>query len=250
MDEMHEDRTHARLLKRWPLRLFLKKISWLIIAVTGVALVILIGFSIYGNNVGDLIITVDAKTVRSLSLSETGAFAATDSTTLLSAEGIKNIRDSTYSYVPDSIREGNGAKSDKVNNHYFAYSFYLKNMSNVSIGYAATLKLEQVSQKIDEAIRIMILIDEDEPLIYARPKANGDAEELIDDGNPIKKPYTTQKLIGNEMDVVTQLAVEVDKVQKYTVVMWLEGWDADCNDGIIGGKLSLSLTFRILDSDE
>lgn len=250
MEERNEDKTNSRLLKPWPLRLFLKKISWLVIAVSGIALVILIGFSLYGNNVGDLIITVDAKTVRSLSLSETGEFGTKDSTSLLAASGIKNIRDSTYYYVPDSIREGNGSKSDTENNHYFAYSFYLKNMSNVSVGYSATLKLDQLSKGIDKAMRIMVLIDDEEPLIFARPKDDGTPESLEEDGNAIKKAYTTEPFIGNEVVVVTEPTVEPDKVRKYTVVMWLEGWDSDCNDSIVGGKLSASLTFKILDAND
>lgn len=253
MEERNEDISNARLLKPWPLRLFLKKISWLIIAVSGVALVVLIGFSVYGNNVGDLVISVDAKTVYALSLSETGEFGATDSTSLLAAEGIKNIRDSTYYYIPENIREGNGVKSDKENNHYFAYSFYLKNMSTVSVGYSATLKLDKATKGIDKAIRIMVLVEESGTLIhekiYARPKDDGTPEMLEDNESELKKGYTTGLFTENEFSIFTHPATEPGTVQKYTVVMWLEGWDVDCNDAVIGGQLSMSLTFKIIESE-
>ena len=245
-----DDKTNNRLLKRWPLRLFLKKASWLIIAITGIPLIVLVGFSIYGNNVGDLVVSVDANTVRSLSLSETGEFGTMDSTSLLSAEGIKNIRDSTYAYVPNNITEGNGLKSDRNENFYFAYSFYLKNVSNVSVGYSATLKLDEQSKGIDKAIRIMVIVDDNEPLIFARPNANGEAEVLVSDGNISKKAYTTIPFTGNSVEALSQPVIEVNAVQKYTIVMWLEGWDEDCNDSIVGGKLAVSMTFKILESDD
>ena len=238
------------LLKRWRLRLFLKKTSWLIIAITGILLVVMIGLSVYGENVGDLIVSVDAKTVRALSLSETGEFESKDSTTLLSAEGIKDIRDSTYFYVPENITEGNGLKSDKENNLYFAYSFYLKNMSNVSVGYTATLKIDKCTQGVDKAIRVMVLVDDKEPLIYARPKEDGTPEILEDDESVNKKGYTTIPFEENAIDIVNEPVMEVNAIQKYTVVMWLEGWDSDCKDNIIGGRFSASITFKIIETEE
>ncbi len=239
-----------KFLKRWHTRLFLKKNSWLIIAITGVLLTVIVGLSLYGENTGELVVSVDAKTVRSLSLSEIGKFEAADSSSLIAAEGIKDIRDSTYFYIPENISEGDGLKSDKKENRYFAYSFYLKNVSNVSVGYSATLKLDKYTQGVDKAIRIMVLVDDNEPLIFARPKADGSAESLLDDGSVNKKGYTTIPFTENEMEIVNQPITEVDAVQKYTIVMWLEGWDSDCKDNIIGGKLSASLTFKILESSE
>lgn len=238
-----------KFLKRWHTRLFLKKSSWLIIAITGVLLVVVIGLTLYSESAGELIISVDSKTNRSLSLSETGQFEAADSSSLIAAEGIKDIRDSTYYYIPEDINDGNGLKSDKKENRYFAYSFYLKNVSNVSVGYSATLKLDKYTQGVDKAIRIMVLVDDNEPMIYARPKADGSAESLVDDGSANKKGYTTIPFDLDEFEVVHQSVTEVDAVQKYTIVMWLEGWDSDCKDNIIGGKLSASLTFKILESE-
>ena len=237
------------LLKRWRLRLFLKKNSWLIIAITGVLLVVMIGLSVYGENVGDLLVSVDSKTVRALSLSENGKFESTDASSFLTAQGIKSIRDSTYFYVPENITEGDGLKSDKDENMYFAYSFYLKNVSSVSVGYSATLKLDRCTKGIDKAIRVMILVDDNEPKIFARPKDDGSPESLEEDGNANKRGYTTIPFEGNEIEVVSQSVTEVNAIQKYTVVIWIEGWDSDCKDNIVGGNFSASLTFKILESE-
>lgn len=239
-----------KLLNPWPLRLVLKKISGLVILITGVLIVVLSGLSYYGNSVGDLVVTVDDVINRALSLSETGEFTPEDASTMLAARGITDIRDSTYYYIPENIREGNGLKSDTKNNMYFAYSFYLKNASDVSVSYSATVTIDRVLKNLDSAIRIMILVDDNEPMIFARPKADGTPESLEEgDGSVIKKGYTTIPFTGNEFSAIKQSALEIDEIQKYTIVVWLEGWDADCTDAIMYGGLEVSIDFRILEGE-
>lgn len=238
-----------KLLKPWPLRLFLKKVSGFILVITGILIVILSGLSYYGNSVGDMVVSIDEIIKRSLSLSETGEFAATDASTMLAAEGIKDIRDSTYFYIPEDIREGNGLKSDRKSNMYFAYSFYLKNTSDVSISYSATLTIERQSKGIVNAVRIMILVDDEEPVIYARPKNDGTPETLEDNESAIKKAYSTIPFTDDYFSVVNQKVMEIEQIQKYTVVIWIEGWDADCTDAIVGGNLEVSMTFRIIEGE-
>ena len=38
-------------------------------------------------------------------------------------------------------------------------------------------------------------------------------------------------------------------IDKYTVVIWLEGWDPECVDNIMGGEVKLSMNFHILDKE-
>jgi len=234
-----------KFLKRWPLRLFLKKISWLMVAMTGILLVVLTGLSVYGNSVGDLVITIDDLTIRALALSETGKFEKSDSTTMLAAEGIKDVRDSTYAYLPEDIREGDGLKSDYENNMWFAYSFYVKNMSNVSVSYSGIFKFEQRTKGIDGAVRVMVLVDDEPPVIFARPKKDGTPEELIANGGTIKKGYRTTPITEDEIEIYAIEAAEIGLITKFTIVIWLEGWDEDCIDDIVGGQLEASVTFKI-----
>lgn len=236
------------MLKNWPLRLFLKKISWMVIAITGTLIVIIAGLSAYGNAVGDLVITVDDLTFRALALSEVGKFEAEDTSTFLSAEGIKDIRDSSYYFIPEDIMDGNGLKSDTKTNMYFAYSFYLKNMSNVSIGYEAVLKIARKTKGVEEAVRIMIIVDDEEPVIFAKPKKDGTPEYLEGSDSVFKKQYTTVPFTEDEFRIVQNPVMEVELVQKFTIVMWLEGWDVDCNDDIVGGEMEASITFKILEN--
>lgn len=241
---------YQKLLKPWPLRLFLRKISGFVILITGVLIVVLSGLSYYGNSVGDLVVTVDDIIKRALSLSETGEFGPEDASTMLAARGVTDIRDATYYYIPEDIREGNGIKSDTKSNMYFAYSFYLKNASDVSVSYSATIGIERVLKNLDSAIRIMILVDDDEPLIFARPRPDGTPEILEEsESSVIKKGYSTIPFTGNSFSAINQNVLELDQIQKYTIVIWLEGWDPDCTDAIMNGGLEVSITFRILEGE-
>jgi hypothetical protein len=41
---------------------------------------------------------------------------------------------------------------------------------------------------------------------------------------------------------------EVGKIDKYTVVIWLEGDDPECIDDILGGEMKLKMTIHELGS--
>lgn len=42
----------------------------------------------------------------------------------------------------------------------------------------------------------------------------------------------------------------VGQMDKYTVVIWLEGNDPDCTDAILGGMIRLSMNISIVDPEE
>ena len=251
------------LLDRWSLRLFLKRISWFAIIISGVLLIALTGLSVYGNNVGNFVVSVDNDISISLSLSETGEFGKIDSTSVLATKGIKGITDTTYKFIPKDIDEGSGLKSDTENSRYFAYTFYLKNTSEIAIGYSATLNINKATRGIEKAIRIMLITDatgERTSEIFAAAKADGTAEVLtaddawVPEGEEVKddvldsqydyvEPYTTTPWSGSRVAKLDVDSIEKDEIHKFTVVMWIEGWDEDCVDAIIDGTFEISMTF-------
>ena len=242
------------LLKFWPRRLFLKKISWFVIAITGIMLIMLIGLSIYGTSVGELLVSLDYETQLSLSLSESGAYD--DATTLLSARGIKGIRDVSYVDIPEDIEEGYGLKSDTENSRYFAYSFFLKNTSEIAVGYVASLRILKATMGIDQAARVMLIYDGEScgrvQDIYARPKADGTPETHFNNPgdtleNKVRKEYGTTPFYAEDMVCSFEVPViNIGEIHKYTIVLWLEGWDEQCTDSIIGGGFELKMDFTIM----
>lgn len=221
------------------MRLFLQKISTVAIAVTGIMISVFIGFSIYGNSVGSFVIGVEESARLSLTLSEDGSFSGTSATSVLSAEGLKYATNTTYGVIPTNIEEGYGAKNDPERRRFTAYSFYLKNTSPVAVSYAMTIKITALHKAVDEAIRIMVIKD-GQTNIYAKPKPGGEPEAHLD----ISVPYITTAFLSSIMVCnVDTLVFNTEQVVKYTIVMWLEGWDEECVDDIKGGAIKLSMQF-------
>lgn len=164
---------------------------------------------------------------------------------------------------------------------YFAYTFYVKNLTGETKDYRYTLFIRHQTKGIERASWIMVFHN-GEQQIYAQPAADGGAEVQYSDYDfPFleyaKYPEEQQTLIsGSELNKIPQDAVdrlglkglssvyqlntvpfessktvcsglrkdfEHDGMDKFTVVIWVEGEDPECLDDIIGGELELAMTF-------
>ena len=135
----------------------------------------------------------------------------------------------SYKWLPDNLGE------EKLGEHngdnYLAYTFFIENTGDKEVNYTSRVVIEDVIKNVDEAVRIRVY------------KANN---------------YTTYAKLSNqgvpEVDTVPflndDLVVEekVDNfkpgdVNKYTIVMWIEGTDIDCTDNILGGEFKAHINF-------
>ncbi len=219
----------------------------MIIAST-IIIVAVVGVSFYGANVGDFVVGVEEEVTAYLTLSESGDFL-NDSVDGLRAEGLSGATDSTYGYIPKDIEQGFGIKNDTIGQRYMAYSFCLKNISAITVNYAMRIDLLDSTNNVDEAVRVMVIEESmgvKTKTIYAKPKADGTAE---DHSNPTRddvEPYLTTKFYSPS--VVCREVVDTfvpDQETKYTVVMWLEGEDEQCVDAIKGGVIKFEMVFSV-----
>lgn len=209
------------------------------IIITALLSLAVVGLSIYGNNVGNFVISVEEDTRLSLSLSETGVFKE-DATALLSAKGMRETTNATYANIPLDINDHQGGEhNDWDNRRYTAYTFYLKNTSSIAVSYNMTLSINEVYRNVDAAVRILIIKDGEES-IYAKRRSDGMPEEHLD----ITRPYSTIPFISSSKvcDVYTPV-LNSDSMVKYTVVLWLEGYDKECVDYIKGGAIRFTMNF-------
>jgi len=236
-------------LKPWPVRFFLKRISATVILITFCITIAVIGLSIYMDNVGNFIISVEKDERRALALSFDNNFEA-NSTEILFADGMTNADNTTYSYIEanmGTIVDTDGEHNDVINRRYTAYTFYLKNESLVDVSYRTEFDINQKYLAVDGAVRVMVIID-GQKTIYAKPNADGTEYELKAGHNvPEYGAYKTESFVDDDtvIDYITPV-FHADEVKKYTVVMWLEGWDSDCTDAIKGGAIRMTLNFSII----
>ncbi len=149
---------------------------------------------------------------------------------------------------------------------YMAYTFYLKNNGTETTDYAYTVNI--LSETMNTAAATWVMFFEDErQIIYAKAQENGKEENLFgydrapfekNSYDPSSQYYTRNGRVGIStvpfIDDYTALQGYVQKfepgeVKKYTVVVWLEGDDPDCNNSILGGHVGFNVQFDRIGED-
>ena len=137
-------------------------------------------------------------------------------------EFMDNIR-----WIPDNIdTEAEGAHNG---NNYIAYTFFIENNGNENLTYWAELVIDDVIRDADEAVRIMVFRN-GEKKIYAKRNSNGEPE-------PDTIPFYSDQYVYIE----PRENFYPNDVDRYTIVIWVEGDDPDCINDIIGGEMKMHL---------
>lgn len=208
----------------------------IILGVCAVILLILFLVSMLVTQWGDLIISVDSPAVKKgIVLSEDPEFKTQSAS--LSALKVEDVTNITYSWLPlDLDTSENGSHNGE---NYVAYTFYCKNNGQVELNYDAVLETTGVAKSADEAMRVMVYKN-GEPAIYGKGKYK--------DRNTAETDCTKFETESTVMTTRTE-NFKVDDVDKYTIVMWIEGNDPECIDDIRNGHVRMRMLFSV-DEDE
>lgn len=125
--------------------------------------------------------------------------------------------------------------------NYLAYTFGVRNASAKAedrVSYRATLNLDYEYKGADEAVRVMVFRN-GKDTTYAKPRTdNGRVESFAADKNFLEDDVVFS-------DVRTDF--QVGEIDRYTVVIWLEGEDPECVNAIMGGEAKFSMNFEVID---
>lgn len=146
----------------------------------------------------------------------------------LYAKEIEFMDNISVNWIPDNINdEADGSHNGE---NYIAYTFYLENQSDEPINYWYQINILDVIKNVDEAIRIMIY-QNGERVIYAKTNSLT--------GNP---EDGTTPFYSDEIPVLQNRSnFNPGEIDKYTIVIYLEGDDPECVDAIIGGEIKLQM---------
>ena len=160
--------------------------------------------------------------------------------TFLKSKDIDFFTDISVNWLPEDIdNEGDGSHNGK---NYIAYTFYAENMGQDTINYWTTIKIDDVIKDVDEAIRVMV-IKNGNKVIYAKNNRSTEQPE------PNTIPFKNKETVMLEKTE----NFKVGDIDKYTVVIWVEGDDPECTDDLIGGEIKMHMTLteeHILQQDE
>ena len=161
---------------------------------------------------------------KGISISETGNFE--DATARLTAG---NVQDATNISIDDLPGDLDGQEGSHNGKNYMAYTYYLRNAGKEDLGYIATITLDSCAKGAEKAVRIAVWRN-GERVVYAAPATDGKDEEGC-----------TSFESDNLVCTYTEKDFLVGNVDRYTIVIWMEGDDPECVDSIIGGSVEFSM---------
>ncbi len=168
-----------------------------------------------------------------LTLSEVPEYDRTVS--VLNANIVYDMTNISGEDLPENIDMINGSHNGES---YIAYTFYLINAGDDTISYEGEMSLENVTNNVDEAVRIAVYKN-GQKTVYGKTKSNGKGKESDCDSE-----FTSSTIVMK----TDHKGFKPQAKDKYTVVVWLEGNDPDCTDALIGGTLKLGMDFKIVET--
>lgn len=211
-----------------------RRILGIILGAVTAMLAIIFIISMLVTKWGDLVIEIDRPAVaKGITLSETKDFE--NKSVSLSAKQALDVTNITYNWLPvdlDTSKDG-----EHNGDNYVAYTFYIRNDGEEAFPYDAVLDITGVAKSADEACRVMIYKNGQKSIFAKgqyddREKAEPNSVKFIDD----KTVYRTR----------TE-DFEVGAVDKYTIVIWIEGEDPQCVDEIRDGFVRMRMLFQVDD---
>lgn len=170
---------------------------------------------------------------KGIAISADGDF--TDPTARLTANTVQDATNITLEDLPKDLDEIDGDHNGK---NYMAYTYYVRNAGKEDVGYRAIVTLDSCAKGAEEAVRVAVWRN-GERIVYAEPAADGKEEKdcvnFVDHDTVCT--YTEEEfLVGN--------------VDKYTIVIWMEGEDPECVDSIVGGSVEFSMNIDAISEDD
>ncbi len=155
--------------------------------------------------------------------------------TELYAEAPKSFDNISYKWLPNDLTNTNGSHNG---DNYLAYTFYVENLGESVSDYWSEVVIDDVIRNVDDAVRVRIYKN-DEFVTYAKIGSRGLPEKET-------TPFIDDSLVTREH-------VENFKpgdINKYTIVLWVEGSDPECTDNILGGEFKVHMDFKSEHIDE
>lgn len=145
----------------------------------------------------------------------------------LVVENLAYMDNISESWLPPDIEDYDGPHNG---NNYMAYTFYVKNNSEDILSYSVAIDVLSVIKNVDNAIRVAIYHNGEKTVYAKRSPDTGEIEKGT-------TPFTRDDQVMNKL----REGFEPGAVDKFTVVIWLEGDDPECINNILGGEMKMEM---------
>lgn len=165
------------------------------------------------------------KAERHILLSSDSEFSA--ETVEIKVKGLEYMDNITESWIP--MAEVIKKEGDNSGDNYIAYTYFIKNDGEQKTDYKSKIVVESVIKNVDDAVRVAVFTN-GEKKVYAKKAKNGKEE-----------PNTIAFLSNHLIMEQERNGLEPGQMDRYTILVWLEGKDPECIDDIIGGEMKMSM---------
>ncbi len=262
---------------KWNKRLKILRISKVIIPIALAVSLLFAGFAVFAREAENFVVHVTEPDDVKLLLDYDENF--TNPTTHLVVPIRGRYDDATYtpnqkSYssikdfdtnLPNDIAQYDGLHTifnltERIS--FFSFSFYVMNDSDRAVDIEASLDIDEVTvadknsaHHVDGATRVMILegkplLSEETYTIYKLPEPDPALENAAGGLGEVEYNTDNVKFFESSDCVFTRQgdncfkSIDIGEKLRYTVVVWLEGWDPDCIDEVRYDKMKMSFNFR------
>ncbi len=260
---------------RWTKRLKWIKLSKIIIPIALAISLVFAGFSVYAREAEYFVLKTEGDPDVKLSLS----FDKINKTSVLYAPAsgkYTNISfdpDNLYLYdpvpgrpsvdLPNDIACHDGVHSCYTPGGYllfYSFSFYLHNDSDRAVDVdmlmyndgIVTYPSNESGYHVDDAIKVMLIEGENTLLsdktyvVYSKNESSDERKKNLYDNIKYEDnivPFDSDEIIINRSGDNGYRAMKSGEIKKFTICVWLEGWDDDCTDPILGERMKMSMSF-------
>ncbi|MGN1326555.1 MAG: hypothetical protein ACI4VQ_00490, partial [Clostridia bacterium] len=144
------------------------------------------------------------------------------------ADQLEFVDNISINWLPDNLdSQGEGTHNGE---NYIAYTFYIENKGADVINYWYKIAVDDVIKDVDKAIRVMLYRNGEKEVYAKANESSGQAEAgtvaFKTDDCVVEKQRTEFK---------------PGDIDKFTIVIWVEGDDPDCVDALIGGMMKMHM---------
>lgn len=196
----------------------------------------------YGQNAGNMIMSVDPDAaIRGIRISTNGDPDVEFTSTRLMSEPVEEAKDITFAWLKlDEVQETDGNYVDP-HHDYVAYTYYLKNVGSEAVDLKYYVRItEPPTNNLDEGIRVVIIEDGIQTLYMKADQTN---DSYYPPTMPVAEHFETNRTVTTK-----QIRnVKPGQIIKFSVIIYLEGYDPDTTDDLMGGTIKMQMNFTIDD---
>lgn len=212
-------------------RVYIRLLSLLLVILLVLTLLVYVVAVLYRNS-GSFSVNIDKYEMTKYGLSLSESRELTHMSSQLNAKIAEKMTNISERSIPANVDMIDGEHNGR---DYIAYTFYLQNAGEQELSYEYLVKISNVTNGLDEAIRLRLYVD-GVPSTYAKTRSDGLGAEP-----GTKEFYSEDIMARGRID-----NLQSGDVTKYTVVIWLEGNDPDCIDWLIGGTMKVEMEMSVI----